>query len=83
MKEPSFVGTDEGNESDVTIPCTMPILTPGTSIRYKLDTGSQVNIIQQKIFHTLQKKQKLCTAKEKLMAFDGNEIAVVGKCVVS
>ena len=61
-----FVGTGEGNENDVTMPWTMPILTSGTSVSYKLETGSQVNIIPQKIFHVLQKKPKIYTAKEKL-----------------
>ena len=50
----------------------MPILTSGTSVSYKLDTGSQVNIIPHNIFHALQKKPKVYTAKEKLMTYDRN-----------
>ena len=73
----------EGDESDVNMPWTMPIFTSGTSVSYKLDTGSQVNIIPQKIYYALQKKPKLYEAKEKLMAYDGNEIPVIGKCVVN
>ena len=45
-----FVGMVDGDESDVNMPWTMPILTSGTSVSYKLDTGSQVNIIPQKIY---------------------------------
>ena len=61
----------------------MQILTSGTNVSYKLDTGSQVNIIPQKTYHALQKKPKLYTATEKLMAYDGNAIPVNGKCVVN
>ena len=61
----------------------MQILTSGTNVSYKLDTGSQVNIIPQKTYHALQKKPKLYTATEKLMAYDGNAIPVIGKCVSS
>ena len=75
--------SDERNENDVTMPWTIPILTCGTNVSYKLDTGSQVNIIPQNTYHALQKKPKLCTATEKLMAHDGNAIPVIGKSIVN
>ena len=62
-----FVGTVQGDENDGTMPWTMQILTSGTNVSYKLDTGSQVNIIPQKTYHALQKKPKLYTATEKLI----------------
>ena len=78
-----FVGTVQEDENDVTMPWTMQILTSGTNVSYKLDTGSQLNIIPQKKYHALQKKPKLYTPTEKLMAYDGNAIPVNGKCIVN
>ena len=54
-----FVGTVQGDEKDVTMPWTMQILTTGTNVSYKLDTGSQVNIIPQKTHHALQKIKRV------------------------
>ena len=58
----------EGNieENNVTMPWTMPIFTSGTNVAQKLDTGCQVNIIPQKIYHALQNNPRLHQAKEKL-----------------
>ena len=58
-----FVGTVEGNENEVTMPWTMQILTSGTSVSYKLDTESQVNIIPQ-IFHALQNSPNFTQLKK-------------------
>ena len=80
-----FVGTvgDNTNESSATMPWKLPILTSGTNVTYRLDTGSQVNIIPQNIYYSLHNKPRLHRAKEKLTAYDGNEIPVIGKCIVS
>ena len=59
-----FVRTVGGNGNDVTMPWKMPILTSGTSVSYKLVTGSQVNIIPQKIFHALQKSPNFSQLKK-------------------
>ena len=56
----------------MTMPWTMQILTSGTNVSYKLET-----------YHALRKKPKLYTATEKLMAYDGNAIPVIGKCIVN
>ena len=50
-----YVGTIEGNINE-DAEWTMPILTSGINVTYKLDTGAQVNILPQKMYHTLPKK---------------------------
>ena len=59
-----FVGMVDGDESDVNMPWTMPILTSGTSVSYKLDTGSQVNIIPQKIYYAYRRKSNSTKLKK-------------------
>ena len=55
----------------------------GTNINYKLDTGSQVNVLPKKAYTKLIHKPKLHPAKMKLTAYNGTDIPVVGKCIVS
>ena len=55
----------------------------GTNINYKLDTGSQVNILPKKEYTKLIHKPKLHPAKVKLTAYNGTDIPVVGKCIVT
>ena len=62
--------------------CQFSHLVP-CNVSYKLDTGSQVNVILQKTYHALQKKPKLYTAMEKLIAYDGNAIPVIGRCIIN
>ena len=57
------------------------INTSGSDINYKIDTGAQANIIPQCLYNSLRKKPKLHSTKEKLFAYDGSEIPVVGKCI--
>ena len=55
----------------------------GTNINYKLDTGSQVNVLPKKEYTKLIHKPKLHPAKVKLTDYNGTDIPVVGKCIVS
>ena len=57
------------------------INTSRSDIDYKIDTGAQANIIPQSLYYRLRKKPKLRATKEKLFAYDGSEIPVVGKCI--
>ena len=59
----------------------IPINTSGSDINYKIDTGAQASIIPQRLYNSLRKEPKLHATKEKLFAYDGSEIPVVGKCI--
>ena len=54
-----------------------------TNINYKLDTGSQVNILPKKEYTKLIHKPKLHPAKVKLTSYNGTDIPVVCKCIVT
>ena len=55
----------------------------GTNINFKLDTGSQVNILPKKEYSKLIHKPKLHPAKVKLTAYNGTNIPVIGKCIIT
>ena len=57
--------------------------TNGTEIQYKLDTGSQVNIITEQLFNKLRKKPKIHKSKIKLTSYSGNSIPIKGTCVLT
>ena len=56
--------------------------TNGSNVRYKLDTGAQVNVLPKSQYNSLTRKPKLKNTKVKLTAYNGTNIPVVGKCVV-
>ncbi|MES9881310.1 MAG: hypothetical protein ABW185_10560 [Sedimenticola sp.] len=56
--------------------------TNGLDVCYKLDTGSQVNVIPVDPFKRLQVKPKLHSTNVKLTSYSGNEIPTVGACIL-
>ena len=52
----------------------------GTRVKFKVDTGSQVNIIPWAVFKQLSNKPQLNTVKTKLVSYSGDKIPVVGSC---
>ena len=60
----------------------MVLQTNDSQIEYKLDTGSQINIITKRTFQNLDKKGKIHSTNAKLTAYDGGNIEVIGKCIL-
>ena len=56
--------------------------TNGSNVRYKLDTGAQVNVLPKYQYNRLLQKSKLKSTKVKLAAYNGTNIPVVGRCIV-
>ena len=56
--------------------------TNGSNVRYKLDTGAQVNVLPKYQYNRLLQKPKLKSTKVKLTAYNGTNIPVVGRCIV-
>ena len=71
------------NAEDEVLEWSVILESNGTNINYKLDTGSQVNILPKKEYTKLIHKPKLHPAKVKLTAYNGTDIPVVGKCIVT
>ena len=71
------------NAEDEVLEWSVILESNGTNINYKLDTGSQVNILPKKEYTKLIHKPKLHPAKVKLNAYNGTDIPVVSKCIVT
>ena len=56
------------------------ICVNGSSVKFKVDTGSQANIIPWAIFKTLQYTPKLKPTKIKLFSYSGDTIPTLGCC---
>ena len=52
----------------------------GSSVKFKVDTGSQANIIPWTIFKILQYTPKLKPTKSKLVSYSGDTIPTLGCC---
>ena len=53
-----------------------------TEVEFKLDTGTQANIIAKNEFCKLEKNGKICPTNAKLITYDGSRINVVRKCIL-
>ena len=53
-----------------------------TEVEFKLDTGSQANILTKTEFLKVKNHGKIHPTNAKLIAYDGSRINVVGKCVL-
>ena len=60
----------------------MVLQTSDSKVEYKLDTGSQVNIMTKRTFQNLSKKGKIHSTNAKLTAYDGSNIEILGKCIL-
>ena len=53
---------------------SMVLQTMDSQVKYKLDTGSQINTITKRTFQNLGKKEKIHSTNAKLTAYDGAKI---------
>ena len=56
--------------------------TNNESIKYKIDTGAQVNVLPRHLFKKLSPPSKLKSTPVKLSAYNGSNIPVNGKCIL-
>ena len=49
------------------------------SVKFKIDTGAQCNVLPEEIFDRI-KKPKLVATRTKLTAYGGTPVPVIGKC---
>lgn len=52
----------------------------GKILTFKIDTGSEVNIMSKSVYDLLPHKIALATTKSKLTSYTGHEIDTLGKC---
>ena len=71
------------NAEDEVLEWSVILESNGTNINYKLDTGSQVNILPKKEYTKLIHTPKLHPAKVKLTSYNGTDMPVVCKCIVT
>lgn len=72
------VDTDEKSEK-----YKLSIKTNGKYMNYKLDTGSEVNVLSMKDFKTLKKRPKIHKSKIRLTSYSGDKIPVHGSCMMN
>jgi hypothetical protein len=81
---------DESNNNEFTIfaigsesesEWTVDMDTNGSNVRFKLDTGAQVNVLPKSQYDKLLRRPKLKSTKVKLTAYNGTNIPVVGRCI--
>ena len=77
-----FIISAIGSESEVKSEWTIDLNTNGSNVRYKLDTGAQVNVLPKYQYNKLLQKPKLKSTKVKLTAYNGTNIPVAGRCIV-
>ena len=70
-----------GSESKNKIDWTVDMDTNRSHVRYKLDTGAQVNVMPKFEYNRLLKKPMLQRKKVTLTAYNGTSIPVVGRCI--
>ena len=66
----------KGEPSD----CNITLSTNGTPLSYKIDTGTQCNVIPVESLGNISPKPDLQPVTIKLSAYNGSKIPVVGKC---
>ena len=52
-------------------------------LKFKLDTGSEVNLISDKIYEKLTPRPQLTSAIKKVTAYTGHPVPVLGKCILT
>jgi hypothetical protein len=73
------VCTSESSNSDKE--WKISLKTSGSLVTFKLDTGSQVNILPESVHKALMEKPKIHKANVNLTAYNGGNNPVKGKCV--
>ena len=64
-----FIISAIGSESETKPQWTIDMETNGSNVRYKLDTGAQVNVLPKYQYNRLLQKPKLKSTKVKLTAY--------------
>ena len=60
--------------------CFVNLELQGTPVKLKVDTGSQANILPQKVFQSLKEKLKLARTSSKLTSYTGDILPILGQC---
>ena len=60
--------------------CYVNLGLQGTPLKLKIDTGSQANILPQKVFQSLREKPQLMRTSTKLTSYSGNTLPIMGQC---
>eukprot|EP00731_Ephydatia_muelleri_P001018 Em0001g1018a len=80
-KQQYMVGTIKENGVVVSNnECFSTFQVNGVRIKFKIDTGSQVNVLSLYIFKQMSKRPHLDTAKIRLIGYTGDALSVVGRC---
>ena len=81
---PHSIGTSvcSVNDDVADLEWTAHLQTNGTLVKYKLDTGSQVNLLPKSVYLRLRSKPQLHPANIKLTAYNGTSIPVARKCIL-
>ena len=92
QQDESEPSSDESNDffidevektADTSDPWIVPVEVNNNMIAFKVDTGSDVNVMSFNKFNTLKNKPKLKQSKTKLKAYNGGEVNVKGQCILS
>ena len=80
--ETSFVGTVTKANTEISDKeCYVTLTLHGTDVKFKIDTGSQVNIIPNHIFETMNiDNVEVKSTKTCLTSYSGDKLIVIGKC---
>ena len=60
--------------------CYVTLNTQDTPVRFKVDTGSQANIIPHSIFMKMENRPKLKPTNTKLISYTGEDLKISGSC---
>jgi len=61
--------------------CYSTLEVQGTLVKFKIDTGSQTNIILVKVFSSLPQQPTVRTCTTRLTSYTGEDLCVRGECV--
>ena len=83
LDEQYFVDTIDFDKSKNQAFATINVGPKSTSLKFKIDSGAQVNIIPRSIFRSLGIKHPLCTTHKALTAYDGTPLKVDGQITLT
>ena len=63
--------------------CKIKIKMNKASICFKIDTGTEVNVLTVKIYNNIKPKPKLNKTSVKLTAYNNTKIPVTGSCTIT
>ena len=77
------VDNEENENASVEEIWEMELSSNGTLVNYKIDSGSQANILPYHQFKKLAKRPKLNQTKVSLLAYNSTDIPIKGSCIVN